>query len=96
VESLVRLVLQMNVTSKLEIGAGTSFVKGVDNVLEFLMLRVAQVLPDFASFSTVDFAASGFNVPVDRVLQDLTVCLGYAVGLAVAGYFFLRTREIAK
>ncbi len=60
------------------------------------MLRVAQVLPDFSSFSSVDFAASGFDVPADRVLQDLTTCLGYVVGLAVLGYFLLRTREIAK
>jgi hypothetical protein len=60
------------------------------------MLSIAQVLPDFSAFSTADFAALGFNVPTDRVLQDLTTCLAYVAGLAVIGYFLLRTREVAK
>jgi len=96
VESLVRLVTQMNVISPLEPSASTSLIKGVDGGLQGLMLSVAQVLPDFSAFSTVDFAASGFDVPTDRVLQDLTTCLAYVAGLAVIGYFLLRTREVAK
>jgi len=96
VESLVRLVTQRNVVTKLKPGWDTSLIQGTDSVLQFLMLSVAQVLPDFSSFSTVKFAAYGFNVPADLVWQDLTTCLGYVVGLAVIGYFLLRTREIAK
>jgi hypothetical protein len=71
-------------------------IQGTDQVLQTFMISVAQVLPDFAEFSTVDFAASGFNVPTTRVLQDLTTCLAYVAGLAVVGYFLLRTREVAK
>jgi hypothetical protein len=71
-------------------------IQSVDAVLQQLMLSVAQVLPDFSSFSTVDFAAYGFSVPPERVWQDLTVCLGYVAGLTVIGYFLLRTREVAK
>ncbi|MCA9230319.1 MAG: ABC transporter permease [Planctomycetales bacterium] len=96
VESLVRLITQMNVISPLEAGASTSLIKGVDAVLQSLMLSVAQVLPDFSAFSTANFAAFGFSVPTDRVLQDLTTCLAYVAGLAVIGYFLLRTREVAK
>ncbi len=96
VESLVRLVTQMNVISPMEPGVGTSMIKGADTVLQGFMLSVAQILPDFSSFSTADFAARGFSIPTDRVLQDLTTCLAYVVGLAVIGYFLLRTREVAK
>jgi len=96
VESLVRLVTQMNVISPLEPSASTSLIKSVDWGLQGLMWSVAQVLPDFSAFSTVGFAASGFDVPTDRVLQDLTTCLAYVAGLAVIGYFLLRTREVAK
>ena len=53
-------------------------------------------LPDFRAFSTVRYAADGYNVPWDRVFQDVTVCLGYVIGLSVLGYFLLRTREIAR
>lgn len=96
VESLVRIVTQKNVISPLDPSFGTSLVQGIDSVLQSLMLSVAQLLPDFSSLSTVDFAAYGFAVPPDRVLQDVTVCLGYVVGMTVIGYFLLRTREVAK
>jgi hypothetical protein len=54
------------------------------------------VLPDFRSFSTVGYVAYGFNIPMNQVFQDLTVCAAYLAGLFVFGYFFLRTREVAK
>ncbi|NOZ40272.1 MAG: ABC transporter permease [Planctomycetes bacterium] len=96
IESLVRLVTQQNVMSPLKAGGVEPAIQGVDGVLKFLMQSLAQVLPDFSSFSTVDFAAYGYDVPADRVFQDLTTCLAYIVGLAVIGYFLLRTREVAK
>jgi len=61
-----------------------------------IMWAVAQTLPDFRSFSTVRYAADGYNVPWDRVFQDVTVCLAYVIGLSILGYFLLRTREVAK
>ena len=33
---------------------------------------------------------------IQELLQDLTTCLAYVAGLFVMGYFFLRTREVAK
>jgi len=96
VESLLRLVTQKNVMVKLDPGIDTTLIKAVDDILQQFMLSVAQILPDFSAFSTVDFAAYGFDVPANRVGQDLTTCLAYVVGLAVVGYFLLRTREVAK
>ncbi|NOY43045.1 MAG: ABC transporter permease [Planctomycetes bacterium] len=96
VESLYRLVTQMNMMSKIESGVVAAIIQAIDSVLEAFMWSVAQVLPDFSAFSTVAFAASGFDVPGDKVLQDLTTCLAYVVGLAVLGYFLLRTREVAR
>jgi hypothetical protein len=96
VESFVRIVTQRNVITPLEESFGTSLIHGIDWVLRQFMLSIAQLLPDFSAFSTVDFAAYGFAVPPERVAQDLTVCLGYVVGMSVIGYFLLRTREVAK
>jgi hypothetical protein len=82
---------------KLDGGILTSLLIGFDTYFaKPIMWAVAQCLPDFRAFSTVDYAADGYNVPWDRVFQDVTVCLGYVVGLAIFGYFLLRTREIAK
>ena len=97
VEAFYRIVTQMNVISKLPDDQwDTWLIQKMDYVLQSCMLSVAQVLPDFSSFSTVSFAAYGFDVPADKVWADLSICLAYLVGLTVVGYFLLRTREVAR
>jgi ABC-type transport system involved in multi-copper enzyme maturation permease subunit len=96
VESLYRIITQMNQMSPLPENIGTDLMFTVDTVLKAGMRSLAFVLPDFRSFSTVDYVAYGFNIPMDKLLQDLTTCLAYVAGLFVMGYFFLRTREVAK
>jgi hypothetical protein len=96
IESLYRIVTQMNQMSPLPENFGSDLMRAVDTVLRAGMQSLAFVLPDFRSFSTVDFVAYGFNIPMEQLLQDLTVCAAYVAGLFVIGYFFLRTREVAK
>src|SRR3954469_17006576 len=96
VESLYRIITQMNQVSPLSENIGTDLIKNIDIVLKKGMESLAFVLPDFRSFSTVDYIAYGFHIPMNHLYQDLTVCAAYLVGLFVIGYFFLRTREVAK
>src|SRR5882757_1337543 len=96
VESLYRIVTQMNQVSPLPEGFGTQLIQSIDVILKVAMQSLAFVLPDFRSFSTVDYVAYGYHIPMNHIWQDLTVCLAYLVGLFVIGYFFLRTREVAK
>jgi hypothetical protein len=96
VESLVRLVTQKNLMTGLTEGFGVQLMKAVDWVLLGIMRCLTFVLPDFPKLSTVDFVAYGFNIPVNKILQDMTVGLAYVAGVSVFGYFFLRTREVAK
>jgi len=95
-ESLVRLVTQKNMVVRLEDTFGTQLTKSLDLVFQFIMWCFGQVLPDFRSFSTVDFVAYGFNIPMNLLAENLTVGLAFVLVLFVVGYFFLRTREIAK
>jgi ABC-type transport system involved in multi-copper enzyme maturation permease subunit len=95
-ESVYRILTQMNVMVKLDDTILTRLLKGFDWVVEKIMWAVAQTLPDFRAFSTVRYAADGYNVPWDRVFQDSTTCLGYVIGLSLLGYFLLRTREVAQ
>ncbi|MAT70578.1 MAG: hypothetical protein CMJ58_13755 [Planctomycetaceae bacterium] len=95
-ESLVRLVTQKNVMVDLGEGVGVTIVKSIDAVFQGFMWCVGQLLPDFRSLSAVAFAADGYNVPWDRVWQDLTLCGAYVVGLSILGFFLLRTREVAR
>jgi hypothetical protein len=96
-ESVYRIATQMNVMVPLEKGVLTGLLSGFDTYFaKPIMWAIAQCLPDFRAFSTVDYAAEGYNVPWDRVYQDVTVCLGYVIGLSILGYFLLRTREVAR
>jgi ABC-type transport system involved in multi-copper enzyme maturation permease subunit len=95
-ESLYRIVTQMNQVSPLPESFGTQLIQRIDDVLEIAMQSLAYVLPDFRSFSTVNYVAYGYNIPLNQLVQDLIVCAAYLLGLCVIGYFFLRTREVAK
>jgi ABC-type transport system involved in multi-copper enzyme maturation permease subunit len=96
IESLYRIITQMNQMSPLPENFGSDLMQAVDTVLKAGMYSLTYVLPDFRSFSTVGYVAYGFNIPMNQVFQDLTVCAAYLAGLFVFGYFFLRTREVAK
>ena len=96
IESLVRIVTQKNQTVSLGENIGITLMVTIDQGLQFLMLALAQVLPNFRQFSTVQYVANGFNIPTNQIVQDLSLCAAYILGLLIVGYFFLRTREVAR
>ncbi|MEQ8846132.1 hypothetical protein [Botrimarina sp.] len=102
VESLVRLVTQMNVMSPFKSQDPNSFdaidlMKAADEALKAGMQAFSYVLPDFSTYlGRVRYVAEGYSIPTDALVRDLVVCAVYVLGAAVIGYFFLRTRELAK
>jgi hypothetical protein len=60
------------------------------------MRIVASVLPDFNRFGKVQWVADGFDIPLNLTVQDLLIAAAYVVGMFVVGFFFLRTREVAR
>lgn len=96
VESFIRTVKQMNVTTQFEPGLTTDVVKAADGTFMTIMTAIASVLPDFAKFDNVKYVADGFDVPADLVLVQFFTCLGYVAAVFVIGYFFLKTREVAR
>lgn len=97
IESFVRIITQMNVMSPMESTPAVEAMQAVDGLLKGAMRAVSYVLPDFGQYlDRVRYVAEGFSIPADAFGRDLTVCLAYVVGMAIAGYFCLRTREVAK
>jgi ABC-type amino acid transport system permease subunit len=96
VESMYRMVTQMNQITPLPDNFGTQMIKDVDSILKPAMEYLSYVLPDLRKFSTVDYIASGTYIPMNHIYQDLITCAAYLFGMFVFGYFFLRTREVAK
>jgi len=96
-EALVRMGTQANVVSKLDQTWGVMIVQFIDTFISRpLMWGVGQILPDFRYLDSSNYAAEGYNLPWDRIFQDLTICGGYVAAFSVLGYFLLRTREVAR
>ena len=96
IESLIRLVNQRNVTVQMEPGLTRDAVQGADAVFMFFMKSITSLLPDFRQFSNVDYVAHGFDIPPDTLGVQMFSGLGYVVAVFAIGYYFLRTREMAR
>jgi len=95
-ESAIRLVTQDNLVSELAPGLRTTAAKMADRAFEQVLRGVVAAVPSFAEFSYADFVADGFHIPCDRVLMGLATMLAFLLPVYVVGYFFLKTREVAR
>jgi hypothetical protein len=95
-EALVRILKQQNVVSELDPGLGTTVVKMLDKAAEYFLQLMASILPSFGDFSYSGFVAHGYNVDFNMLLVHLLTTLAFLVPLFIAGFFFFKTREIAR
>jgi hypothetical protein len=95
-EAAVRILKQQNVVSDLDPGLGTTVVRMMDVPAELFLRLMSSILPSFGDFSYSGFVAYGYNVDLNMLLVHLLTTLAFLVPLFVAGFFFLKTREIAR
>jgi hypothetical protein len=96
-ESFVRLITQNNMMSPLEPGLKTTVIQVADQVSELALRVIGAVIPAFPEFDYSTRVASGFDVSWDPwIFVPLVRALAFLVPLFVAGYFFLKTREVAR
>jgi hypothetical protein len=96
IESLIRLVTQANQTTDLEFNKiALMFIQGPDSILMFTMYGLTYLLPDLTQFDSSQFVANGLDIYPAIMFRQMTLAAVYAAGATVAGYFFLRSREIA-
>ena len=97
IESFIRIITQKNVMTELDDTLGVRVTKMVDTVLMYVMDAVVRVVPNFNTFGNSDYVAYGFNIPgLDIIARNILIALAYAFGFFIAGYFFLKTREVAR
>jgi hypothetical protein len=94
-ESYLRIVEQRNVVMPLEEGYASSAVQTIDAMIVPAIHYVASLLPDYSQLSNADYVRYGYYVPDALVTQHALLTLAYVAVLWVAGYFCLRSREIA-
>jgi hypothetical protein len=96
IESTIRLLTQQNQTTDLEFHkVALWFIQGPDAILMFTMYGLTYLLPDLTRFDSSQFVANGLDIYPAIMLQQMTLAAVYATGATIAGYFFLRSREIA-
>lgn len=95
-EASIRLYRQQNLTSPLEEGLPATLALAADRVAEFFLGVVARLLPPFAEFDFTHLVAWGSDIAPGVLLRCLFQVWGFLLPLVVAGYFFLRSRELSE
>ncbi len=95
-EAFFRLVTHQNVTSPLEEGWKTSVIEMLDKLIEGMLRGVVEILPDFNTFAFNSYVAGGYDIGETQILKAVCSMIGYVLPIILAGYFFLKTREMAK
>ena len=95
VESGIRLFTQQRAGVEFEENVASDVIYGFDWVVANMLGLAARLLPDFTTFDNSLYVASGYNISPHLLAAQATVALGFFLVLAVAGYFLLKTREIA-
>lgn len=95
-ESLYRILTQSNVVVPIEPGPTKVVIEMVDRFFQFVLASVSGLLPDFTSFSDIDYVAYGYDIPSELLLVHFVTALSFVVPLVLVGHFFLKTREVAR
>lgn len=95
-ESLYRILTQSNVVVPIEQGPTKVVIEMVDRVFQFVLARVSGLLPNFTSYSDIDYVAYGYDIPAELLLIHTLTALSFVVPLVLVGHFFLKTREVAR
>ena len=96
-ESLYRLLIQQNMVVDLETGVATQFIKAADVAFSPFLLLVGQSVPPLSEYAVYDNAlVSGFNIPMDWILNHSVMTLAYAIPLFIIAYLILSNREVAQ
>jgi hypothetical protein len=97
IEALIRLGVQANLQSDLEIGYWpTLVVRRADFVFMQAMKLFTVVLPNYREFSTADYVAYGFNIAPGVMSIMMLRTLAYFLIVSLIAFFFLKTREVAS
>lgn len=95
IESAIRLVTQNNQVTQLDPTPYNRLALNIDKGILWVMDKIANVVPNLSNLDTVEFVAKGFDIPSSLLIQNIVVIFGYVVPVLIAGYFLLKSREIA-
>ena len=94
-ESVYRLVAQMNQTTPIPPSPAVTAMKRIDTALLNIEEVVLEVVPDLRPFDTSAYLKKGFDIPWDTsVLPALATTLGFLIPCVILGALCLQMREL--
>lgn len=94
-ESIIRIVRQINLTDDLPDQPFYNVIAMIDDFLNQGLWIVKNVVPDFRHFQMAPYVANGFDVPVAQALApSIAVTLAYLIPCLLVGYYSLSLREL--
>jgi len=95
-EAAYRIFTQDNLMSDLPREGGFYLMREIDTYLMHIVQSLLNVLPDFERFGTDDYLAHGYNIHSGLIAQQGCATFAFVLAAMVAGYFLLKTREVAR
>ncbi len=95
-ESWVRMVGGLSQVGELDPTVTNTVVQGLDKVSQIPLFIAARIIPDFGSLSSIEYVASGFDIPWNVMAIHTLIVLGYVIPVLLAGFLFFKIREVAK
>jgi len=83
-------------TAPSDAGTLSKAAEGGDDAFSWLLRRVFNLIPDVEGFVWTEFLSEGFNIPLEYLVMNFVVMVGYLLPWFVLGYYLLRSREIAE
>ena len=94
-ESVYRLVAQLNQTTQIPPSPAVTAMKKIDTALLNIEEVVLEVVPDLRPFNTSAYLKRGFDIPWDTsVLPALATTLGFLIPCVILGALCLQMREL--
>ncbi len=66
-----------------------------DKIVAWFYRRFQNVIPDVDSFSWGHFVSEGFNINTEYLVVNVLITFGYLIPWAIAGYYLMKSREVA-
>ncbi|MEZ6045106.1 MAG: hypothetical protein R3C11_05905 [Planctomycetaceae bacterium] len=96
VESMYRMIYQMNETSRLPADEPLAQVAlSLDPIFVNMLWIVKHIIPDMSSFNMSEYLAKGFDVNTSAAITpSIAVTLSYFLVSILVGYYCLKLREL--
>jgi ABC-type transport system involved in multi-copper enzyme maturation permease subunit len=96
VVNALRLGRGINAVTPLDQSPGIIFAEQSDKVVQWILDRIMNMIPDVDRFDLTNYVAEGFNVGGTHLLMTAIMLAGYLLPWLLLAYYLMKSREVAS